>query len=44
MEQLEDNLGAAELVLEPDELARLDAATAPAPLYPAWWDVAMGIT
>ncbi len=43
MEQLEDNLGAAELVLGPGERARLDAATAPAPLYPAWWDVAMGV-
>jgi aryl-alcohol dehydrogenase-like predicted oxidoreductase len=43
MEQLEGNLGAAELVLEPADLVRLDAATAPAPLYPAWWDVAMGI-
>jgi aryl-alcohol dehydrogenase-like predicted oxidoreductase len=43
LEQLEDNLAAAELTLAPDDLARLDAATAPAPLYPAWWDVAMGI-
>ena len=34
VEQLEDNLAAAELVLEPDDLVRLDAATAPAPLYP----------
>jgi aryl-alcohol dehydrogenase-like predicted oxidoreductase len=43
LEQLEDNLAAAELTLAPEDLARLDAATAPAPLYPAWWDAAMGI-
>jgi aryl-alcohol dehydrogenase-like predicted oxidoreductase len=43
MAQLEDNLAAAELVLEPAELTRLDAATQPGSLYPAWWDVAMGI-
>lgn len=35
--QLEDNLGAAELRLSADEVARLDAATAPAPLYPQWF-------
>jgi aryl-alcohol dehydrogenase-like predicted oxidoreductase len=44
MVQLEDNLAAADLVLEPDELVRLDAATAPAPIYPAWWDRAMGVS
>jgi aryl-alcohol dehydrogenase-like predicted oxidoreductase len=43
MEQLDDNLAAADLVLTPDELAALDAATALAPIYPAWWDPAMGI-
>jgi aryl-alcohol dehydrogenase-like predicted oxidoreductase len=43
IEQLDDNLAAADLVLEPDELARLDDATAPSPIYPAWWDPAMGI-
>ncbi|MDQ1431952.1 MAG: hypothetical protein QOF40_2554 [Actinomycetota bacterium] len=43
LEQLDDNLGAADLVLDADELARLDAATALAPIYPAWWDPAMGI-
>jgi len=42
--QLDDNLAAADLVLTPDELLRLDAATAPAPIYPAWWDRAMGVS
>jgi aryl-alcohol dehydrogenase-like predicted oxidoreductase len=41
--QLDDNLAAADLVLTDDELAALDAATALAPIYPAWWDPAMGI-
>ena len=44
MAQLDDNLAAADLVLTPDELLRLDAATAPAPIYPAWWDRAMGVS
>jgi aryl-alcohol dehydrogenase-like predicted oxidoreductase len=43
IEQLDDNLAAAELELSADELATLDAATALAPIYPAWWDPAMGI-
>jgi aryl-alcohol dehydrogenase-like predicted oxidoreductase len=43
VEQLDDNLAAASLVLEPGELAALDVATAPTPVYPAWWDPAMGI-
>ena len=43
LEQLDDNLAAAELVLTTEELATLDAATALAPIYPAWWDPAMGI-
>jgi aryl-alcohol dehydrogenase-like predicted oxidoreductase len=43
LEQLDDNLAAAVLVLTPDDLATLDAATALAPIYPAWWDPAMGI-
>jgi aryl-alcohol dehydrogenase-like predicted oxidoreductase len=42
-EQLDDNLAAAALELSPDELAALDRATALAPIYPAWWDPAMGI-
>jgi aryl-alcohol dehydrogenase-like predicted oxidoreductase len=43
LEQLDDNLAAAQLSLTTDELAALDAATAVAPIYPAWWDPAMGI-
>ncbi len=35
-EQLADNLAAASLVLLPDERARLDAASAPALIYPFW--------
>ncbi len=42
-EQLDDNLGAADVMLDGHELAALDAATALAPIYPAWWDPAMGI-
>jgi len=38
VEQLDDNLAAADLVLEADEIARLDAATVPAPMYPAYVD------
>jgi aryl-alcohol dehydrogenase-like predicted oxidoreductase len=38
LEQLDDNLAAADLVLEPDEIARLDAVTAPVPIYPAFVD------
>ena len=43
LDQLDDNLAAAELALTTEELATLDAATALAPIYPAWWDPAMGI-
>ncbi|MBB4839935.1 aryl-alcohol dehydrogenase-like predicted oxidoreductase [Sphingomonas kyeonggiensis] len=35
-EQLADNLGAAELVLPDDVVARLDALTAPVEIYPHW--------
>jgi aryl-alcohol dehydrogenase-like predicted oxidoreductase len=38
LEQLDDNLAAADLVLEADEIARLDAVTAPEPIYPAFVD------
>jgi aryl-alcohol dehydrogenase-like predicted oxidoreductase len=41
-EQLEDNLAAADLALEADEMTRLDAATAPAPMYPAFVDERWG--
>jgi aryl-alcohol dehydrogenase-like predicted oxidoreductase len=35
-EQLADNLGAADLELEPDERARLDEVSAPRLMYPYW--------
>lgn len=35
MHQLEDNLGSADIVLTPEEMQRLDAATAIKPLYPS---------
>jgi hypothetical protein len=34
--QLQDNLKAADIVLTTEERARLDAASAPALLYPYW--------
>ncbi|WP_375501565.1 aldo/keto reductase [uncultured Jatrophihabitans sp.] len=34
--QLVDNLGAGELELSPDDVARLDGATAPRAIYPGW--------
>jgi aryl-alcohol dehydrogenase-like predicted oxidoreductase len=36
VDQLEDNLAAAELVLEPGEIARLDAVSALPSEYPGW--------
>jgi aryl-alcohol dehydrogenase-like predicted oxidoreductase len=36
VEQLDDNLAAAELRLSPEELARLDAVSALPPEYPGW--------
>lgn len=35
-EQLADNLGAADLILDEGEIGALDACAAPADLYPAW--------
>jgi aryl-alcohol dehydrogenase-like predicted oxidoreductase len=35
--QLEDNLGAAEVRLTPDDIAELDATTSPSPVYPNWF-------
>ncbi len=43
LQQLDDNLAAADLELTAEELGSLDDATALAPIYPAWWDPAMGI-
>ena len=36
--QLEDNLGAADLVLSADDIAALDAATPLMPVYPNWFN------
>ena len=36
MNQLEDNLGAVQVHLTGEDMARLSAITAPAPLYPQW--------
>jgi aryl-alcohol dehydrogenase-like predicted oxidoreductase len=38
MAQLEDNLGAADLNLTPEEMANLDQLTAPAAIYPNWFN------
>jgi len=35
-DQLRDNLAATDVVLTPDQVARLDAASAVAPIYPYW--------
>ncbi|HXZ81835.1 MAG TPA: hypothetical protein VEG30_18045 [Terriglobales bacterium] len=35
--QLEDNLGAADLTLTPEEVAELDATPVPAKPYPLWF-------
>lgn len=37
LEQLEQNLSAADLSLEPEELRRLDEVSQPPLLYPYWW-------
>jgi len=37
LSQLEDNLGALKVTLSSEELTDLDDFTAPAPLYPAWF-------
>jgi len=42
LDQLEDNLSAADLVLGEDDLARLDAVSALPPEYPGWMMDAMG--
>ena len=42
LDQLEDNLAAADLMLGEDELARLDAVSALTPEYPGWMVAAMG--
>ena len=44
MSQLEQNLAAAELHLEAAHIAALDEVSAVAPIYPRWWDTAMGVS
>jgi aryl-alcohol dehydrogenase-like predicted oxidoreductase len=39
LHQLEDNLKAADLKLNDSEVVELDAITAPAPIYPNWFNV-----
>jgi aryl-alcohol dehydrogenase-like predicted oxidoreductase len=36
--QLQDNLGAANVALSPEEIAELDSATPPAAVYPNWFN------
>ena len=42
--QLEDNLAAATLELDDTHVAALSAAGAVPPIYPGWWDAAMGVS
>ena len=42
--QLEENLDAAELELDETHLAALDEASSVPPIYPRWWDAAMGVS
>ena len=37
LRQLVDNLGATDVTLTPEDLAELDGATAPGPVYPNWF-------
>jgi len=37
LRQLVDDLGAVDVALEPEDIAELDAATAPVPVYPNWF-------
>jgi aryl-alcohol dehydrogenase-like predicted oxidoreductase len=42
-EQLQDNLAAADLTLNAEQLTALEIASDIAPIYPQWWDTAMGV-
>jgi aryl-alcohol dehydrogenase-like predicted oxidoreductase len=42
--QLDENLGAATLELDDAQVAALDEVSALAPIYPVWWEWAMGVT
>jgi aryl-alcohol dehydrogenase-like predicted oxidoreductase len=43
VEQLDDNLAAATLELDDAHATALDEASAVPPIYPRWWDAAMGV-
>jgi aryl-alcohol dehydrogenase-like predicted oxidoreductase len=43
LNQLEDNLGVLGVRLEEGEIAKLDAATALAPVYPNWFSDGVGV-
>jgi diketogulonate reductase-like aldo/keto reductase len=42
VKQLEANLGAADIKLDADDLAQLDTATRPIPIYPNWFTARVG--
>ena len=42
VKQLEANLGAADVTLDADDLAKLDAATRPTAMYPNWFTARVG--
>jgi aryl-alcohol dehydrogenase-like predicted oxidoreductase len=42
--QLDENLAAATLTLDDVHVNALDEASAVAPIYPRWWDTAMGLS
>lgn len=42
--QLDDNLAAVTTELEDHHLTALDEVSALAPIYPRWWDAAMGVS
>jgi len=42
--QLDENLGAATLTLDDAHVTALDEISALAPIYPVWWERAMGVT
>ena len=44
LKQLEANLAAVDLTLDTSQLAALEAASAINPIYPRWWETALGVT
>jgi aryl-alcohol dehydrogenase-like predicted oxidoreductase len=43
LDQLNDNLDAVTLLLEADHIQALDDVSAVPPIYPRWWETAMGV-